>query len=57
MLTLIILAGLLTSMLGVFLAFRKRRARWLVATLPLLLVPLVLYAAIAFACYLGNDCP
>lgn len=57
MLTLIIFVGLLVSMLGAFLAFKKRRARWLVATLPLLLVPLALYAVIAFACYFGNDCP
>jgi hypothetical protein len=55
MLTLIRILCLLAS-LGVFLTFRKRQGRWLLLGLPFLLVPLALYALIAFACYFRSDC-
>jgi hypothetical protein len=57
MLTLLIIVCLFASALGAFLAFRKRQTRWIVATLPLLLVPLALYVVIAFGCFFGDNCP
>lgn len=56
MLFLSIVIGSLASMLGAIFAIRKRRTLWLFMSLPFLLVPLALYAVIAFACYFGPDC-
>jgi hypothetical protein len=57
MFTSVLIGGFLASALGAFLAYRNRQRRWLVITLPFLVIPLALYAVIAFACIFGNNCP
>lgn len=55
MFTFAFIVFLLASLLGVFLAHRKRQRRWLLITLPFL-VALALYGIIVFACFFGSSC-
>jgi hypothetical protein len=56
MFTLAFFVFLLMSVMGVFLAHRTRRRRWLLVALPFLII-LALYGLIMFACFGGSTCP
>ena len=52
-----IIAALALGAVGTSLAVKRGRYWWLAVTIPLLLIPVALYAAIWFSCFSGRPCP